>query len=70
MRLDQSGKTAAYIKSAPAPLPADRVVPETYRGVPVPARVAHAWGEQPTGAAWREGVDAALTSAVLARATD
>ncbi|WP_189714886.1 LPD29 domain-containing protein [Streptomyces chryseus] len=67
LRLARGGKTAAYIKPAPAPQPCDRTAPQAYRGVPVPAHVARAWGEQEAGAAWREGVDAALTFAVLAQ---
>ncbi|MEU9033792.1 LPD29 domain-containing protein [Streptomyces sp. NPDC048352] len=70
LRLARGGRTAAYIKPAPAPQPCDQRAPETYRGVPVPAHVAGAWGEQGAGAAWREGVDAALTFAVLARAAN
>ncbi|MCY0957706.1 LPD29 domain-containing protein [Streptomyces sp. H27-H5] len=70
LRLARGGETAGFIKPAPAPLPCARTAPQAYRGVPVPAHVAGAWSEQSTGAAWREGVDAALTFAALARAAD
>lgn len=48
---------------------AGRTAPQTYRAVPIPPQTAQEW-DGPGAAAWRAGVDAALTYAVLARAAE
>lgn len=51
----------------PQPGPKAPAAPADYRNVPVPADIAEAW-EQPTGGAWRAGVDSVLSHAGLAQA--
>ncbi|MFF5045649.1 LPD29 domain-containing protein [[Kitasatospora] papulosa] len=69
LRLLLDGAHLASFRPVAAEAPAEEdtpAAPADYRSVPVPADIAEAW-EQPTGAAWRAGVDGAL-AAPLTRA--
>lgn len=68
LRLTRNGVPVATIQAAPDPAPAPARAAITYRRVPVPAFIAEGW-EGDRGEAWRSGVDAALTYAVLAQAS-
>ncbi|WP_030672375.1 LPD29 domain-containing protein [Streptomyces sp. NRRL B-1347] len=47
-------------------VPAEQGAPQAYRGVPVPEHLAAAW-DTASASIWRDGVDAALTYAALAK---
>ncbi|WP_138909939.1 LPD29 domain-containing protein [Streptomyces chryseus] len=66
LRLMHHGYQVASVKRPPGEPLAARTAPQTYRCVPVPEEFAADW-DGVACLAWRDGVDAALTYAVLAR---
>ncbi|MEW2631637.1 LPD29 domain-containing protein [Streptomyces sp. NPDC048389] len=66
LRLLHHGYKVASVTKAPGEPLAARTAPQTYRCVPVPEEFAADW-DGVACLAWRDGVDAALTYAVLAQ---